>query len=42
MAELKKDEAEAKKLRIIDHWNYKERFRSVKDNIPERNPFFNR
>jgi hypothetical protein len=42
MAELRKDEMAAKKLKIIDIWNYKDKFRSLKGNIPQRNPFFNR
>lgn len=31
-----------KRLRIIDHWNYKERFKEIKKELPEKNPFFNR
>jgi hypothetical protein len=34
MAEMKKDEEQAKKLRIIDHWNYKERFKEIRGKIP--------
>ena len=42
LAELKRDQEQAKRLRIIDIWNYKERFKAIKKSIPQKNPFFNK
>ena len=39
---MKQDDALNKKFRIYDFWAYKEIFRDAKDNIKERNPFFNK
>ena len=38
---MKKDEHLNKKLKIIDFWNYKEKFRNIKKTIIPRNPFLN-
>ncbi len=42
MAQMKKDEELNKKLKIIDFWNYKEKFRNISKTIVPRNPFFNK
>lgn len=42
MAQMKKDEEMNKKLRIIDFWNYKDKFRNINKTIVPRNPFFNK
>lgn len=42
MAQIKKDEELNKKLKIIDFWNYKDKFRNINKTIVPRNPFFNK
>jgi hypothetical protein len=42
MAQMKKDEELNKKLKIIDFWNYKDKFRNINKTIVPRNHFFNK